>query len=1063
MADLSNDIHNESIKEIFHKDNNNINFSLIPFYILNEIIPKEANERKKKKTFKKVENKKILTLNGVQIKSNDQTVFCKHSRTRSIPKINMLPNFFAQALQVSAWPKLKKTSSSTEHPIKMKNKNNVKSDQSDAAYYWGKIKTELPIKKKIKDGDIEQKWKNLKYVALKLSKITKIMIKLNNKEKIKLSDKIKYYKILSDKENENIINLITQRIKDENNSKNLKLKDIDVKLDVGPLKSLKDIEGIIKNLSKQIKDSSQEHKLEQIKYYKNIYIESLEKRKLDENKKIQDIKKEYESYRASEIEKNKKVSAYLDDEANYEEKEDYRAIGGLKRKRDPGRVEENENPTYLGYGANDKLDEQNEEIKIYLQQEIFNVNENDPKFKPEENSLCPYEEKKNDWFRPLPFGVLSDDIENWKNIGWQKSKGIDIFSDSNPTLDNIRQGDYIGDCYFLAALGALCDRKEYLKNLIKKIKSENGETIGYKVKLNLNGKWKYVLVDKNFPCLKVNHMFCFGSSFQNELWVSIFEKAWAKVNGCYARICGGKCGEGFDVLTSAISEYYLIVEYDDKKIDELWNKLKDAKDEKNNYLIGAATKRLSLWDRFWGIGLVSSHAYTLINVYEKKYNNELIRLIKLRNPWGEEVFNIEWSEREDVLKMYEKKEDEEDDGIFYMLYEDFIKYFKSVEILKIRENYDIIASCKISKKEAYKMQIIELKILEIDNVEKIKVFINLYQKNPRIRKKNGDHYPEPAKAFLILAKKDSYGNYIFIKSKTDIKAHIGIEADLDTNSTYIIFCDVNYRFIYDELYGYNITFYCDKSYQDKKEPKNNKIVPKNITNEYNGKQSSEMLTKVLQNYFKDEKNKKNFEKIEINSGLFWGKTKFCVYRLKHFNEEFPFVILYIEDKEKDNNKRNYFRLDLNFKNLKYKEACIYNDSEASEFDISVSKIINDNNNIILIMGYTLTDIYSYNYNYEEEKSMSFIFKQVKPEIKKSFKRYIESAEKNKGFIIGLENSEKNKDLNIKLEIDELIIINPEYNNNNNKQFIIKLEKGEKKVFNLRLKPNSVQPKFFTYT
>ena len=157
---------------------------------------------------------------------------------------------------------------------------------------------------------------------------------------------------------------------------------------------------------------------------------------------------------------------------------------------------------------------------------------------------------------------------------------------------------------------------------------------------------------------------------------------------------------------------------------------------------------------------------------------------------------------------------------------------------------------------------------------------------------------------------------------------------------------------------------------------------------------------------------------------------------------------------------------MNFKNLKYKEACIYNDSEASEFDISVSKIINDNNNIILIMGYTLTDIYSYNYNYEEEKSMSFIFEQVKPEIKKSFKRYIESAEKNKGFIIGLENSEKNKDLNIKLEIDGLIIINPEYNNINNNniiKFIIKLEKGEKKVFNLRLKSNSVQPKFNTYT
>ena len=78
----------------------------------------------------------------------------------------------------------------------------------------------------------------------------------------------------------------------------------------------------------------------------------------------------------------------------------------------------------------------------------------------------------------------------------------------------------------------------------------------------------------------------------------------------------------------------------------------------------------------------------------------MIRLIKLRNPWGEKVFNKEWSKREDVLEpMYDEKKD---DGIFYMLYEDFIKYFKSVEILKIRENYEIIASCKKVKKKLIK-------------------------------------------------------------------------------------------------------------------------------------------------------------------------------------------------------------------------------------------------------------------------------------------------------------------------------------------------------------------------
>ena len=54
MAELSNDIHNESINRIFNKENNNIDFSLIPFYILDEVIPIEINERDKKATQKKI-------------------------------------------------------------------------------------------------------------------------------------------------------------------------------------------------------------------------------------------------------------------------------------------------------------------------------------------------------------------------------------------------------------------------------------------------------------------------------------------------------------------------------------------------------------------------------------------------------------------------------------------------------------------------------------------------------------------------------------------------------------------------------------------------------------------------------------------------------------------------------------------------------------------------------------------------------------------------------------------------------------------------------------------------
>jgi hypothetical protein len=569
-------------------------------------------------------------------------------------------------------------------------------------------------------------------------------------------------------------------------------------------------------------------------------------------------------------------------------------------------------------------------------------------------------------------------------------------------------------------------------------------------------------------------MFCFGCSFKNELWVSLFEKAWAKVNGCYARICGGQCGEGFDVLTSAFSEYHNLLGITDKKKDELWELLKEAKNKKNNYLIGAGTKCFPFWKRIWGMiwddkGLVSSHAYTIINVYEKKYENETIKLVKLRNPWGEKEYNGDWRDGDekkwnDKLKKMFEYEGDKDDGIFYMSYDDFIYYFRNFEILKIRENYEIRASCKISKNEAYKMQIIEFQIKKLDpkRENKIKVFINLYQKNPRIRRKNGTYFPDPTKGFLILAKEEVKGKYTFIKSKTAIKAHIAIEEDLDIDTTYVIFCDVNYRFIYDELYGYNVTFYCDNTfYCDKL--KSYEVEAKNKTNEFNGQESSEMLTQVLYDYYRKNK-ENNFEKNAVKKyGFHWPLTIFNVYKLKHFNEDFPFVILYVEYEKPEYEKDYYFRLDLNFSDLNYKEACIYNDSKASEFDISVCKKINDKNKIILIMGYTLTDVYNYNYYYEKEESNNFIFDK-KPEKKGSLNQYKVSAEKNKGFIIGLENLNKKK-LNFDFRFYGLNIINPEYNNiNNNEQNIIQditLKERERKIIYLRLKPNTDNPTFDT--
>ena len=107
---------------------------------------------------------------------------------------------------------------------------------------------------------------------------------------------------------------------------------------------------------------------------------------------------------------------------------------------------------------------------------------------------------KKNW--KLPDKVLSSDLDNWEVIKWKKIENMNIFFDDNsPDIDNIRQGEFLGDCYFLSALGSLCNKNNYLRNIIHMVKSRQNKII-YSVKFNLNGKWKYVLIDNYFPFVK---------------------------------------------------------------------------------------------------------------------------------------------------------------------------------------------------------------------------------------------------------------------------------------------------------------------------------------------------------------------------------------------------------------------------------------------------------------------------------------------------------------------------------------------------------------------------------
>jgi len=82
------------------------------------------------------------------------------------------------------------------------------------------------------------------------------------------------------------------------------------------------------------------------------------------------------------------------------------------------------------------------------------------------------------------------------------------------------------------------------------------------------------------------------------------------------------------------------------------------------------------------IGLVGGHSYGLIAVHvvkDKKGQN--VNLIQLRNPWGSFEWNGDWGDKSDCWTDEAKAEvnfTDEDDGTFWMSFDDFKKYFSRI-------------------------------------------------------------------------------------------------------------------------------------------------------------------------------------------------------------------------------------------------------------------------------------------------------------------------------------------------------------------------------------------------
>ena len=172
----------------------------------------------------------------------------------------------------------------------------------------------------------------------------------------------------------------------------------------------------------------------------------------------------------------------------------------------------------------------------------------------------------------------------------------------------------------------------------------------------------------------------------------LIEKAWAKVHGGYHNVEAGYISEALAALTGAPVHTYFVTK---ATAEENWRIICEG--ERNNYIMASSSSDFNRTgndaaDR--STGLSGLHAYSLLSAHEVYANGRQVKLIKLRNPWGKGEWKGDWSDSSHLWTPELRHQlglVDEDDGIFFMSYEDFQKYFSNFDVCYYHDNYGISA------------------------------------------------------------------------------------------------------------------------------------------------------------------------------------------------------------------------------------------------------------------------------------------------------------------------------------------------------------------------------------
>nr|XP_034378083.1 calpain-9 isoform X3 [Arvicanthis niloticus] len=199
-----------------------------------------------------------------------------------------------------------------------------------------------------------------------------------------------------------------------------------------------------------------------------------------------------------------------------------------------------------------------------------------------------------------------------------------------------------------------------------------------------HSEWLDVVIDDRLPTFRDRLVFL-HSADHNEFWSALLEKAYAKLNGSYEALKGGSAIEAMEDFTGGVAENFQIREAPENFYEILEKALKRGS------LLGCSidTLNASESEARTPFGLIKGHAYTVTGLDQVNFHGQRLKLIRVRNPWGQVEWNGPWSDSSPEWRSVNLEEQKRlghttlDDGEFWMAFEDFKTHFDKVDICNL--------------------------------------------------------------------------------------------------------------------------------------------------------------------------------------------------------------------------------------------------------------------------------------------------------------------------------------------------------------------------------------------